>query len=223
MKKTLNTATNETFTTNDGRTVRFEEILEGIRKNVDIYRFKGGRDMSDEDLEDIFQTAAMKAWRSISGFDPDKCHDCPQAYGSKIATLVERDAFEKANKLKERFAPLSAIKSKNKDGEEYDSLDTPSVKGRYHSNELDAERRSLSAENELVSRENVAHIWDAIDSLNPRYSNILRLTANGYKPREIAKMLGCEPEVVSLALCRARKALKRSLGSGFLSEYGLCA
>ena len=223
MKKTLNTATNETFTTNDGRTVRFEEILEGIRKNVDIYRFKGGRDMSDEDLEDIFQTAAMKAWRSISGFDPDKCHDRPQAYGSKIATLVERDAFEKANKLKERFAPLSAIKSKNKDGEEYDSLDTPSVKGRYHSNELDAERRSLSAENELVSRENVAHIWDTIDSLNPRYSSVLRLTANGYKPREIAKMLGCEPEVVSLALCRARRALKRSLGSGFLSEYGLCA
>ena len=44
MKKTLNTATNETFTTDDGRTVRFEEILEGIRKNVDIYRFKGFRD-----------------------------------------------------------------------------------------------------------------------------------------------------------------------------------
>ena len=52
------------ITTKDGRTVRFEDILEGIRKNVEIYGHNGGSDLSDEDLEDIFQNAARKAWRS---------------------------------------------------------------------------------------------------------------------------------------------------------------
>jgi RNA polymerase sigma factor (sigma-70 family) len=224
MKNYSPTSTNVTITTKDGRTVRFEDILEGIRKNVEIYGFKGGSELSDEDLEDIFQTAARKAWRSVTGFDPEKCHSCPQAYGYRIASLVERDVFKKALTHKEHFIPLSSVKSKNKDGKEYDTLlDIPMPKGRYHSSGLDAERCTQSAESDIISRENVSYIMGAMDSLNERYRTVIRLTAEGYKPREIAKMTGETPEVVTTTLFRARQAMKRALGPEFLSEFGLCA
>lgn len=219
----IRTATNETIITNSGSTVRFEDILEGIRKNVEIYGFKGGSELSDEDLEDIFQTAARKAWRSVTGFDPEKCHSCPQAYGYRIASLVERDAYKKAMTHRVNFTPLSAVKSMNKDGKEYDALDVPTLKGKYKSSELDAERCTQSAESEIVSRENVSYIMGAMDSLNERYRTVIRLTAEGYKPREIAKMTGETPEVVTTTLFRARQAMKRALGHEFLSEFGLCA
>ena len=222
--KNIRTATNETIITNSGSTVRFEDILEGIRKNVEIYGFNGGKDLSDEELEDIFQTAARKAWRSVTGFDPDKCHSCPQAYGYKIASLVERDAFKKAMTYRVHFTPLSSVKSKNKDGKEYESLlDVPAPKGKDYSSEFDTERCTQSAESDIVSRENVSYIMDAMDSLNERYGNVIRLTAKGYKPREIAKMTGETPEVVTTTLFRARQAMKRALGPEFLSEFGLCA
>lgn len=222
--KSIRTATNETVTTKNGNTVRFEDILEGIRKNVEIYGFKGGRDLSDEELEDIFQTAARKAWRSVTGFDPEKCHCCPQAYGYKIASLVERDAYKQAMAHRARFTPLSAVKSKNKDGKEYESLlDTPAPKGKYKSSDFSTERCTRSAESDIISEENVSYIMDAMDSLNERYRNVIRLTADGYKPREIAKMTGETPEVVTTTLFRARQAMRRALGPEFLSEYGLCA
>ena len=224
MKNYSLTSTNVTITTKDGRTVRFEDILEGIRKNVEIYGFKGGSELSEEDLEDIFQTAAMKAWRSSQGFDLAKCHGCPQAYGYKVATLVERDAYKKAMTHTVHFKPLSSVKSKNKDGKEYDSiLDIPMPKGKYSDKELNSERCTRSAENDVVSKENVARIMDAVDSLNERYGTVIRLTAQGYKPREIAKMTGETPEVVTTTLFRARQAMKRALGPEFLSEFGLCA
>lgn len=218
------TSTNVTITTKDGSTVRFEDILEGIHKNVEIYGFKGGSELSKEDLEDIFQNAAMKAWRASQGFDLAKCHGCPQAYGYKVATLVERDAYKKAVTHSVHFKPLSSVKSKNKDGKEYESLlDTPMPKGKYSDKELNAERCTHSAENDVVSKENVARIMDAMDSLNDRYATVIRLTSQGYKPREIAKILGEEPSVVTTTLFRARAALKRALGREFLSEFGLCA
>ena len=222
--KNLNTATNETVTTTSGSTVRFEEILEGIRKNVEIYGFHGGRDFSDEELEDLFQDAASKAWRAITGFDPDKCHSCPQAYGYKIATLAERDAYKKAMAYRARFTPLSSVKARNKDGEEYGSLlDMPAPMGNHKSSESDAERCTQSAESDFVSKENVSYIMDAMNSLNERYRTVIRLTAEGYKPRDIAKMTGETPEVVSMTLFRARQAMKKALGPEFLSEFGLCA
>jgi len=221
--KNIGTATNVTITTKDGRTVRFEDILEGIRKNVEIYGFNGGSDLSDKELEGIFQTAARKAWRSVTGFDPDKCHSCPQAYGYRIASLVERDAYKKAMTHRAHFTPFSSIlKPKDKDGKEYgDLLDAPTPKGT--SDGLDADRFTHSAENDIISGENVSYIMGAIDSLNERYRTVIRLTAEGYKPREIAKMTGETPEVVATTLFRARKALKKALGQEFLSEFRLCA
>jgi RNA polymerase sigma factor (sigma-70 family) len=221
--KNIRTATNETITTKNGSIVRFEDILEGIRKNVEIYGFNGGRDLSDEDLEDIFQTAATKAWRSVTGFDPDKCHSYPQAYGYKIALLAERDAYKKVMTYRANFTSLSAVKSKNKDGKEYDLLDVPTLKGKYKSSEFDARRCTQSAESDIVSRENMSYIMDAMDSLNERYRTVIRLKAEGYKPREIAEMTGETPEVVTTTLFRARQAMKKALGPEFLSEFGLCA
>ena len=55
------TNTNATFTTANGETVSYQEIFESVRKSVEIYGKAGGRDLSAEELEDLFQDSILKA------------------------------------------------------------------------------------------------------------------------------------------------------------------
>lgn len=209
MKKSYKTTTNETFTTRDGRIVRYEEIFEGIGKNVGFYGTTGGKDMSKEDLEDIFQDTALKVISSRENFDLDKCHGCPQAYGSRAATFQEYDAFRKAEKYRKTF---TSIVRTNDDDEECESQTLLGSSG----NEYEPDRQ-------LESKEAQAYIWDKIGSLSENHRRVLELAADGYKPREMAKILGCESQEVSMTLFRARQALKKALGPKFLRRYGCCA
>ena len=56
-----NTHTNDTFTTINGKTVRFEDIFVAIDEEVTRYGFRGGQGMTREDLEDLRQDACKKA------------------------------------------------------------------------------------------------------------------------------------------------------------------
>jgi len=209
MKKSYKTTTNETFTTRDGRIVRYEEIFEGIGKNVGFYGATGGKDMSKEDLEDIFQDTALKVLSSQENFDLDKCHGRPQAYGSRAATFQEYDAFRKAEKYRKTF---TSIVRTNEDDEECESQAILGSSG----DEYEPDRQ-------LESKEAQAYIWDKMGSLSEKYRRVLELAADGYKPREMAKILGCESQEVSMTLFRARQALKKALGPKFLRRYGCCA
>ena len=40
---------------------------------------------------------------------------------------------------------------------------------------------------------------------------------------EMAELIGCTADAAATLLCRARKALKKVLGSSFLAEYGIAA
>lgn len=208
MKKSYRITTDETFTTRDGRIVRFEDIFEGIDNNVRSYGANGGKDMSKEDLEDIFQDTSAKVIAAKAGFDLDRCHGCPQAYGSRAATFLERDAFKKAEKHRSIFSPLVRT---NKDDEEYE-----------YQADLDA-GDEYKPDRQFESKEAQAYIWDKVGSLSEKHRRVLGLAANGYKPREMAKILGCKPQEVSLTLHRARLALKKALGAEFLRHYGRSA
>ena len=105
MRKSFKTTTNETFTTSDNRIVRFEDIFEGIDTSVRSYGAGRGKYLPKQDLEDMFQDAALKVIANQASFDLDKCHGLPQAFGYRVATFQEFDAFRKAEKRRKTFAP----------------------------------------------------------------------------------------------------------------------
>ena len=193
-----NTHTNDTFTTINGKTVRFEDIFVAIDEEVTRYGFRGGRGMSREDLEDLRQDACKKAVVSKGSYDPVKSHDCPQAYGYMIAKRCEINAFQKLIKA----MPTEDVETISEScGEEYE------------------------ADRQLESSENLSFIQDRISGLNESYRTVLELCIKGCKPKKMASILGCTPGAASSRLFKARKALAAALGADFLSEHGykLCA
>ena len=187
------THTNDTFTTSNGKTVRYEDIFVAIDEEVTRYGFKGGCGMSREDLDDLRQDAFRKAVVSKGSYDPEKSHDCPQAYGYKIAKRCEINAFQKLVKA----MPTEDIETIFEScGEEYE-----------------ADRR-------LESKENLSYIQDKISSLNESYRTVLELCIKGYKPKKMASILGCTPGAASSRLFKARAALAEALGADFMSQNG---
>ena len=197
MENTLYTHTNETFTTKRGKQVRYQEILVGIDNEVRRYGYKGGRGLVKEDLEDLRQDAFRKAVVSKGSYDPEKCHDCPKAYGYSIAVHCENDAFRKAVRRASTFTPYEV---QDEDGENH----IPILFSGYRGDEFKADR-------DLDTEEAMSYINGKIASLGK---------IQGIKPQKIAKILGCTPNAVSSRLCRAKQALAEALGAKFLSEYG---
>lgn len=204
MRKSYSTTTDECFVTRDGKTVRYQEILEGIDRVVESIP-----GLSREDREDLFQEAALGIIRSRAGFDPERGNRCPQAYGAMAARNCAKDAYAKAGR---RGIPLSSLEVQDEDG---DTCVPIRIAG-YRGDEYEADRA-------LTAEEVRAYVEEKLLSLNERYCTAIRLGRSGLKPRHMAVLLGCTPSVASLTLHRARKALRRALGAEFLSEYGLCA
>ena len=209
MRKSFKTTTNETFTTSDNRIVRFEDIFEGIDTSIQSYGAGRGKHLPKQDLEDMFQDAALKVIANQASFDLDKCHGLPQAFGHRVATYQEFDAFRKAEKRRKTF---TSFERTNEDGDEYDAMD-----------QLGCCDEAYEPDRELESKEAESYIWDKMDTLNERYRQVLTLSAGGEKPREIARILGCKPKEASMLLFRARQAMKKALGADFLRHYGYCA
>jgi RNA polymerase sigma factor (sigma-70 family) len=193
MTKDIDIRTNETFTTTNGKTVRYQEIFTGITDEIHRYGFKGGKSMSGEDLKELRQKALIKAFLSRGSYEPEKCHNCPQAYGYKIARKCEIDAFRQSVSFAQRFSPLE----EDEIGGEVSGPDR-----------------------ELESSEALSYIQENMDRLEESQRRILELTLQGYKPKKIAKILGCTPNAVSSKLSRTRRVLAKLLGREFLSQYG---
>lgn len=192
MENTLYTRTNESFTTKNGKQVRYQNILVGIDKEVRRYGYRGGKELTREDLEDLRQDAFKKAVVSKGSYDPEKCHNFPEAYGYSIAVRCERDAFRKAVRHASTFSPYEV---RDKVG-------------------------GFEADRDLETEEALSYINGKIASLDKKQREVLELSIQGIKPQKIAKILGCTPNAVSSRLCRAKQVLAKALGAKFLSEYG---
>ena len=185
--------TSDTFTTKSGAAVRFEDIFEGISKEISRYRYKGGRHLSDEEIEDLRQEAFKKAIISIGSYDPERSFGCPQAYGYAVARNCEKNVFRKTAK---RDSVLSSQMTECEGGEEF------------------------SSDRELTSKEAVSYIKDKIATLPDNQRKVLELSIQGVEPERISQILGCSQNAVYSRLCRAKQALTEALGKEFLSEYG---
>ena len=201
--KNIYTNTNATFTTANGETVSYQEIFESVRKSVEIYGKAGGRDLSAEELEDLFQDSILKALKYCGKFDSRKSQ--ARTWAGRIAFNAQRDAFREYNRRNARFVHPGVAGT----GEGYDFLD--SVAGGYRADRI------------VEGNEAVDRIMRAIGSLNENYQFILSLQLEGMKPKKMAELIGCTADAASTLLFRARKALKRLLGRSFLAEYGIAA
>ncbi len=199
------TNTNATFTTANGETVSYQEIFESVRKNVEIYGKTGGGDLSAEDLEDLFQDSILKALRYCKGVDLRKAQ--PKTWAGRIAINAQRDAYREHNRRIAMFVhptPLS-----DEEGHEESFFD--GVSGGY------------PADREVETSKAMDRIEAAICSLPENYQFIISLLREGMKPKDIAEEIGCSADAAATLSCRARKALKRVLGTCFLAGYGIAA
>ena len=203
--KNIYTNTYATFTTANGETVSYQEIFESVRKSVETYGKAGGRDLSAEELEDLFQDSILKALKYCNRFDPAKAQ--AKTWASRIAFNAQRDAFREHNKHLARFVRPEAL---DEDGEPDGSF-------------FDEVSDGYSADREVEGNEAMDRIENAISSLNENYQFIISLQLEGLKPKKMAKLIGCTADAASTLLCRARKALKRVLGKRFLAGYGIAA
>ena len=203
----LHTYTTDTFTTTDGQTIRYQDIFDGIAAFVQVFATKNGKGMSDEDLEDLYQTACLKAVKYHESYNPK--YASPKTYGSRIAENCAKDALRAFLRQQGTFTSMEM------EGEEGDTYEPESVMG-YRGDEFEADA-------ELRSNETKSYIEGTMDLLNANYRHILELKRQGLTPKEMAEEIGCTPSVASTLLCRAKKALAKELGAHFLREYGMCA
>ena len=201
------TNTNATFTTANGENVSYQEIFESVRKSVEIYGKAGGRDLSADELEDLFQDSILKALKYCKRFDPTKAQ--AKTWASRIAFNAQRDAFREHNKHLARFVRPWGDRSED---EELD-----------YSSFFDNLPGGYSADRGVEGSEAMDRIENAISSLNENYQFIISLQLEGLKPKKMAELIGCTADAASTLLCRARKALKKVLGKRFLAEYGIAA
>ena len=197
------THTTATFTTANGETLSCEEIFESVRKSIEIYSKKGGRDLSAEELEDLFQDSIYKALRYCETFDSGKSK--LSTWASRIAENAQRDAFREHNR---RVALFVHSEGYGEDAEPEGSI-------------FDCIPSGDSADRESEESEAMDRIMEAIGSLKENYRFIITLQLDGMKPKKMAEVIGCSADAASILLFRARKALKRALGSSFLAEYGI--
>ena len=203
--KNIYTNTNATFTTANGEIVSYQEIFESVRKSVETYGKAGGRDLSAEELEDLFQDSILKALKYCNRFDPAKAQ--AKTWANRIAFNAQRDAFREHNKHLARFVRPEAL---DEDGEPDGSF-------------FDEVSDGYSADREVEGNEAMDRIENAISSLNENYQFIISLQLEGLKPKKMAELIGCTADAASTLLCRARKTLKKVLGSSFLAVYGIAA
>lgn len=199
------TNTNATFTTANGETVSYQEIFESVRKSVEIYGKAGGRDLSAEELEDLFQDSILKALKYCGAFDSSKSQ--AKTWASRIAFNAQRDAYREHNKQIAKFV----------------HPDTLSDEEELNVSFFDRVASGYSADREVEGNEAVERIMNAIGSLNENYQFIISLQLEGMKPKKMAELIGCTADAAATLLCRARKALKKVLGTRFLTEYGIAA
>lgn len=199
------TNTNATFTTANGETVSYQEIFESVRKNIEIYSRACGRALSAEELEDLFQDAILKALKYCRTFDSSKSQ--AKTWAGRITVNAQRDAYRERNRRLARFVHIPT----QSDEDEHKVTFIDRVSGGY------------SADREVEGKEAVDRIMSAISSLNENYQFILSLQLEGMKPKKMAELIGCTADAAATLLCRARKALKKALGTQFLSEYGIAA
>ena len=203
----FNTNTNEIFISADGKEIPVRALLKAVENRNEIYGNTLGKGLSKEDLKDLRQQVMIKVWQARSRYDSRR--SCLNTWVSRISENCEKDAFKSIMRYNRTIQPCIFL---DEDGEE----STCHTYDTYCSEDYAADSR-------IESRESTKRIEDAIAILPWSYQEVIRYRMDGLKPREIAKELGCTPNVVYTRLHRGINRLARNLGNGFLADYHVVA
>lgn len=160
----IETKTKDTFFGANGESVSYHEVFEAVWKNIEVYGRSGGRHLSSDDLEDLFQETAVKIIEHCGTFDSTKSQE--KTWASRVAFSTRTDAFNEYMKRNSIF--VNSIS----DTSSYDSF---------------------VSDRSVEEAESVEIIQDAIGSLNEDYQYVLSLQLEGMKPKKMAEILECTP------------------------------
>lgn len=175
-----------------GNRAAFEELVRQYDQAV--LRLALNLTRSEQDAQDIFQEAFLKAYRNLGSFRFE-CSFYTWVY--RIVTNLCLDHLRKKQVRKEE--PGVAV---DKQGAEYDLLER-------HADD----RSGSNPERDLMRRELGHRIGRALDRLTPRERMVFELKHyQGLKLRTIGEMLNTTEDTAKNTLFRATQKLRASLG-----------
>ena len=226
----------------NGAMFNFDDAVEIIHRTVSYERWRHGWGLSDADWADIIQDACTKVWRYRESFDPAKSKlstwvgtttrnvlmDRLDRGVIKLSPYDELDDDDPAKELLKQYPELgdnfqTMSESRCVPFEYAPQGDDENEDEGYTPPEFEIAAGSRSAAYEAESHEAVDRIGQAIGLLSENQRFVINLTLDGYKPQEIAELIGCSANAVSGLLFRGRKALRGLLGYDFLLDHGLAA
>lgn len=148
---------------------------------------------SEQDAQDIYQEAFLKAYRNMGSFRFE-CSFYTWIY--RIVTNLCLDHLRK-RKVRKEDAPVAV----DGDGQQYDVLD-----------QVADVRAGANPERDLMGREIGSRINIALEKLSPRERMVFELKHyQGLKLRTIGEMLGTTEETAKNTLFRATQKLRLAL------------
>lgn len=200
MELNLGITTDATFTVADGTVVSYQDIFEGILSNINFQAQHNGWRFSREDLQDMAQEAFLKAIMRHASFNPSKCRKA-RDWGNRIA---ENQKYDTRRELAARASRFTALEVVGEDGKERIPV---KVLG-CNSEEYNADYAFVKEERDTERAMRIGRLLGAMDGLDEKFQEVLWLTyAEGLKPREIAEILDCTPNAISVRLSKAKAAL----------------
>ncbi|MGH9508764.1 MAG: RNA polymerase sigma factor [Terriglobales bacterium] len=174
-----------------GNRAAFEELVRQYDQAV--LRLALNLMRSEQDAQDIYQEAFLKAYRNVGNFRFE-CSFYTWIY--RIVVNLCLDQMRKRQVRKED-APVAV----DRDGTEYNLLDA-----------VPDERAGANPERDLMRRELGAKIARALDRLTPRERMVFELKHyHGLKLRTIGEMLETTEDTAKNTLFRATQKLRGSL------------
>lgn len=184
--------TSESFTSVDGKIVKYVDVYSGVVGRVRSYVRTG---FLPEDMADDLIMSVITKFHESCVYVYDSQKSSPRTYGAMMAFFAFKKLWEKNNHL--RMVPLSSLRVYEEDDESIDPyaledsiLGTDDAEMRYDQKELIDKLQETKALGSDVNR------------------RIVELTGLGFKPAEIAEQMDLTSQAVYNRLNRIRKELK---------------
>lgn len=182
--------TSDTFTSVDGKVVRFADVYEGIVQKVHDYVESGK--ITELDGDDIVMSTIADFCETLKN-EYDSTLSQPRTFGGLQAHYRILKYLESSNHT--RMVPFSSCFKEYEEDFYDDSIVDSSLS--YYDAEMHYDQK------ELIENLFSSSVFD--NDVNRR---IVEMTGCGYKPSEIAKDLGITNQAVYNRLNRIRKVLK---------------
>lgn len=187
-----------------GQQVSNNAIIEAVQKAVAAYGKYGSHRIPDRDIQDVTQDAFLKAFKSIGSYDSSKSGI--QTWVSKVAYSCVCDYW--CDRAKREGWGIYDSPESDYGTYPFEDEDCFIGSGYKGTTPYDICAES-DPEKDLLSKEQMDWLKGHIDRLPAKSKLVIEQELNGNKPRQIAPLLGCSSNAVSITQTRAHSALKK--------------